>query len=93
MTIVIDTNERRIVEAFVKKEKIADQERQKARAQKEFNVPSNITHQRRERQRTKTKNLRSQGQFCLETVSQKDGEKCFWKRRSPSVLRLHGREL
>ena len=45
---------------FVKKEKIADQERQKARAQKEFNVPSNITHQRRKWQRTKTKNLRSQ---------------------------------
>ena len=61
MTIVIEPMRRRSVEAFVKKEKIAHQERQKAGAQKELNVPSNITHQRRERQRTKTKNLRSQG--------------------------------
>ena len=33
------------------------------------------------------------GQICLETVSQKDEEKCFWKRRSISVLRLHGRDI
>ena len=73
-------NERGNVEAFVeKKRKIADQERRKARAQKVHNVSSNFTYQRREKQETKTKNLRSQDnsawrQYRKKTVKSVSGK-------------------
>ena len=69
------------MEAFVKKGKIADRGRRKARAQKRHNVLSNFTHQRREKQKTKTKNLRSQDNSAWRAVSQKDGEKCFLEKK------------
>ena len=63
MTIVIDTISAGMWRRSSKKKKrkIADRVRRKARVQKGHNVSSNFTHQRKERQRTKTKNLRSQG--------------------------------
>ena len=68
------------MEAFVeKKGKIADRGRRKARAQKGHNVSSNFTRQRREKQKTKTKNLRSQDnsawrQYRKKTVKSVSGK-------------------
>ena len=75
MTIVIEPMRRRSVEAFVKKEKIADRGRRKARAQKGLNVSSNFTHQRREKQKTKTKNLLSQDNFAWRQYRKKKAVK------------------
>ena len=43
------------------------------------------------RQRPRTSALRTI--LLGDSIAKKDGEKCFWKRRSPSVLQLQGRDI